>query len=149
MGTIPNQDESFVQVLDDAGQVLGASAGHDAPPLLTATEIRAAKRSPQLIGRGDHYRLYATPVQGGRRIVVAGVALETRHAALDKLDDSLQVAVPPAFVLATIAAYFLAAAALAPVERMRARAARSRPMRSRRGCRCPRPTTRSERSGRR
>ena len=123
LGTIPNQDESFVQVLDDAGQVLGASAGHDTPPLLTATEIRAAERSPQLIGRGERYRLYALPVRGGRRIVVAGVSLETRHAALDKLDDSLQVAVPPAFVLASIAAYFLAAAALAPVERMRARAA--------------------------
>ena len=33
------------------------------------------------------------------------------------------IGVPPAFVLASIAAYFLAAAALAPVERMRARAA--------------------------
>jgi two-component system OmpR family sensor kinase len=123
LGTIPDQGDNFVQVLDDAGRVLGASPGHSNPPLLTAAETRAAERSPQLIGRGNRYRLYAMPVQGGRRIVVAGVSLATRDAALDKLDDSLWIGVPVALVLASIAAYFLAAAALAPVERMRARAA--------------------------
>jgi two-component system OmpR family sensor kinase len=123
LGTIPDQGENFVQVLDDAGRVLGASAGHASPPLLSAAEIRSAERSPQLIGRGNRYRLYAMPVQGGERIVVAGVSLATRDAALDKLDDSLWIGVPAALVLASIAAYFLAAAALAPVERMRARAA--------------------------
>jgi two-component system OmpR family sensor kinase len=123
LGTIPDQGDNFVQVLDDAGRVLGASPGHASPPLLTAAEIRAAERSPQLIGRGNRYRLYAMPVQGGQRIVVAGVSLATRDAALDKLDDSLWIGVPVALVLASIAAYFLAAAALAPVERMRARAA--------------------------
>ena len=123
LGTIPDQGDNFVQVLDDAGRVLGATAGHANPPLLTATEIRASESSPQLIGRGNRYRLYALPAQGGRRIVVAGVSLATRDAALDKLDDSLWIGVPPALVLASIAAYFLAAAALAPVERMRRRAA--------------------------
>jgi two-component system OmpR family sensor kinase len=123
LGTIPDQGENFVQVLDDAGRVLGASPGHANPPLLTGAELRAAERSPQLIGRGNRYRLYAMPVQGGERVVVAGVSLATRDAALDKLDDSLWIGVPPALVLASIAAYFLAAAALAPVERMRARAA--------------------------
>ena len=123
LGTIPNRGDNFVQVLDDAGQVLGASAGHASPPLLSAAEIRRARASSQLIGRGSRYRLYAMPVQGGTRIVVAGVSLATRDAALDKLDDSLWIGVPAALVLASIAAYFLAAAALAPVERMRARAA--------------------------
>ena len=110
-------------MLDDAGRVLGASAGHANPPLLSAAEIRARERSAQLIGRGNRYRLYAMPAQGGRRIVVAGVSLATRDAALDKLDDSFWIGVPAALVLASIAAYFLAAAALAPVERMRVRAA--------------------------
>jgi two-component system OmpR family sensor kinase len=123
LGTIPDQGDNFVQVLDDAGRVLGASAGHANPPLLTNHEIGAARSSAQLIGRGNRYRLYAMPAQGGRRIVVAGVSLATRDAALDKLDDSLWIGVPIALVLASIAAYFLAAAALAPVERMRARAA--------------------------
>jgi two-component system OmpR family sensor kinase len=123
LGTIPDQGENFVQVLDDVGRVLGASPGHANPPLLTAAEIRAAQSSARLIARGDRYRLYALPVQGGQRIVVAGVSLATRDAALDKLDDSLWIGVPVALVLASIAAYFLAAAALAPVERMRSRAA--------------------------
>jgi two-component system OmpR family sensor kinase len=123
LGTIPDQGDNFVQVLDDAGQVLGATAGHANPQLLSAAEIRAAERSPQLIERGDRYRLYAMPLQGGERIVVAGVSLATRDAALDKLDASLWIGVPAALVLASIAAYFLAAAALAPVERMRSRAA--------------------------
>jgi two-component system, OmpR family, sensor kinase len=123
LGTIPDQGENFVQVLDDGGRVLGASAGHATPPLLSAAEIGAAQRAPRLIGRGNRYRLYAMPVQDGRRIVVAGVSLATRDAALDKLDDSLWIGVPPALILASIAAYFLAAAALAPVERMRSRAA--------------------------
>jgi two-component system, OmpR family, sensor kinase len=123
LGTIPDQGDNFVQVLDDAGQVLGASAGHASPTLLSAAEIRSARTSAQLIGRGNRYRLYAMPVEGGERIVVAGVSLATRDAALDKLDNSLWIGVPAALVLASIAAYFLAAAALAPVERMRARAA--------------------------
>jgi two-component system OmpR family sensor kinase len=123
LGTIPDQGDNFVQVLDDAGRVLGASPGHANPTLLSEAEIRSARASARLIGRGDRYRLYAMPVQGGRRIVVAGVSLATRDAALDKLDDSLWIGVPAALVLASIAAYFLAAAALAPVERMRSRAA--------------------------
>jgi two-component system, OmpR family, sensor kinase len=123
LGTIPNQGENFVQVLDDAGRVLGASAGYASPALLSRAEIRSARRSAHLIARGDDHRLYALPVQDGSRIVVAGVSLATRDAALDKLDRSLWIGVPPALVLASIAAYFLAAAALAPVERMRARAA--------------------------
>jgi two-component system OmpR family sensor kinase len=123
LGTIPDQGENFVQVLDDGGRVLGASAGHASPRLLSVAEIQLAERAPRLIERGNRYRLYAMPVQGGTRIVVAGVSLATRDAALDKLDDSLWIGVPPALVLASIAAYFLAAAALAPVERMRSRAA--------------------------
>jgi two-component system OmpR family sensor kinase len=123
LGTIPDHGENFVQVLDDAGRVLGASPGHATPPLLTGAEGRGARVAAQLIGRGNRYRLYAMPVQDGRRIVVAGVSLATRDAALDKLDHSLWIGVPPALVLASIAAYFLAAAALAPVERMRRRAA--------------------------
>ncbi|HEX5195028.1 MAG TPA: ATP-binding protein [Solirubrobacteraceae bacterium] len=123
LGTIPNHGDNFVQVLDDAGRVLGASAGYARPPLLSEAEIRAASRYAHLIARGDRYRLFALPVQGGTRIVVAGESLTTRDAALDKLDRSLWIGVPPALVLASIAAYFLAAAALAPVERMRARAA--------------------------
>ena len=93
------------------------------PALLTVAEVRTASASARLIQRGNRLRLYALPVASDHRVVVAGVSLATRDAALDKLDDSLWIGVPPALVLASIAAYFLAAAALAPVERMRRRAA--------------------------
>jgi signal transduction histidine kinase len=77
------------------------------------------------VGRGNRLRLYALPLPlpGGARIVVAGVSLSERDAALDKLDDALFIGVPPALLLATLAAYGLAAAALRPVELMRRRAA--------------------------
>ncbi len=41
LGTIPDQGDNFVQVLDDAGRVLGASPGHASPALLAETEIRS------------------------------------------------------------------------------------------------------------
>lgn len=126
LGTIrsgPAQPDNFVQVLDDAGRVLGASAGYASPPLLDPAEAARARTSPKLIGRGNRLRLYALPTESGARIVVAGVSLATRDAALDKLDRALFIGVPPALLLASLAAYLLAAAALAPVERMRGRAA--------------------------
>ncbi|MEV0905446.1 HAMP domain-containing protein [Streptomyces hokutonensis] len=52
-----------------------------------------------------------------------GVAREAQQAALDDLARELVTALPIVFVLATIGAYLLAAAALRPVERMRTQAA--------------------------
>jgi two-component system OmpR family sensor kinase len=123
LGTLPNRGDNFVQILDRAGQVLGASAGYARPALLSVPEILATLHSARLIQRGNRSRLYALPLPGGQQIVVAGVSLSERDAALDKLDDSLFIGVPPALILASIAAYLLAAAALRPVERMRSRAA--------------------------
>ncbi|OLZ62891.1 hypothetical protein AV521_40490 [Streptomyces sp. IMTB 2501] len=52
-----------------------------------------------------------------------GVAREAQQAASDDLVRELLTALPIVFVLATIGAYLLAAAALRPVERMRTQAA--------------------------
>jgi two-component system OmpR family sensor kinase len=123
LGTLPTSEDNFVQILDRSGQVLGASAGFANPPLLSVAEVRGAAQSPRLLQRGDRSRLYALPVRGGNRIVVAGVSLAERDAALDKLDGALFIGVPLALVLASLAAYLFAAAALAPVERMSRRAA--------------------------
>jgi two-component system, OmpR family, sensor kinase len=123
LGTLPIRGDNFVQVLDRSGRVLGASAGFGSPALLTAGERRSSARSAALIQRGNRFRLYALPLEEGRRIVVVGVFLSERDSALDKLDDALVLGVPPALVLASLAAYLLAAAALRPVEQMRRRAA--------------------------
>jgi signal transduction histidine kinase len=52
-----------------------------------------------------------------------GIAREAQQEALDDLVRELVTALPVVFVLATVGAYLLAAAALRPVERMRTQAA--------------------------
>jgi two-component system, OmpR family, sensor kinase len=123
LGQLPTSENNVVQVLDESGQVLGASAGFSSPSLLRPPEIPAAARGAQLIQRGKELRLYAMPLPNDHKIVVTGVFLAERDEALDKLDDALAIGVPPALLLATLAAYLLAAAALRPVEQMRRRAA--------------------------
>ncbi len=120
---LPAGDDNVVQVLDRSGRVLGTSAGPAQPALLHPSELAAAMRSPRLIQRGERFRLYSLPLPRVRRVVAAGVSLAERDAALDKLDNNLLIGVPPALLLATLAAYALAAGALRPVERMRRRAA--------------------------
>jgi signal transduction histidine kinase len=123
LGRLPPSADNVVQVLDRRGAILGASSGLSGPALLRRSEVGAAARSPRLIQRGETLRLYALPLPQGDKIVVAGVSLAERDAALDKLDNNLAIGVPPALLLATLAAYVLASAALRPVERMRRRAA--------------------------
>jgi two-component system OmpR family sensor kinase len=120
---LPAGNDNVVQVLDRNGRVLGTSAGPTQPALLHTSELAAALRSPRRIQRGETFRLYSLPLPREQRVVVAGVSLAERDAALDKLDNNLLIGVPPALLLATLAAYALAAGALRPVEKMRGRAA--------------------------
>ena len=114
---------SFVQILSPSGRVIGATAGYSSAALLSHAEIARAIRTRALIQRGERERLYAMGLADHRAVVVAGVSLSQRDAALDKLAHALLIGVPPALALASLAAYLLATAALAPVERMRRRAA--------------------------
>jgi two-component system OmpR family sensor kinase len=74
--------------------------------------------------RGD-WRLVAEPVQTprGRAALVAAASLATRDEALDRLSRELLFGVPLALAIAILAGYLVAAAALRPVDAMRARAA--------------------------
>jgi signal transduction histidine kinase len=63
----------------------------------------------------------ALPAGGGRSLVV-GRSLASREESLDRLRHEFLIAAPLALVLATLAGYFLAGAALRPVEAMRRRA---------------------------
>jgi two-component system OmpR family sensor kinase len=120
---LPGRGENFVQILDRQGRVLAASPGYDQPALLAGGEIAGAAEQPLLIQRHQQSRLFSMPINHGSAIVVAGVSLAERDAALDKLDNALVTGGPLALLLASIAAYGLAAAALRPVESMRRRAA--------------------------
>jgi two-component system, OmpR family, sensor kinase len=120
---LPTSPDNVVQVFDESGHVLGASGVLSQPALLRPGELPAAQDGAQLIQHGESLRLYALPLPKEHKVVVAGVSLAERDAALDKFDNALLIGVPPALLLATLAAYGLAAAALRPVERMRQRAA--------------------------
>jgi two-component system OmpR family sensor kinase len=116
------QGESFAQVIDANGVVVAAGLGSNTP-LLTHAELAQATRHPTLIQRRERIRLYAVPIDGGRRVVVVGVSLAEHEHALETLGAALLLGGPLALLVASVAGYLLAAAALRPVESMRRRAA--------------------------
>ncbi|MBS1887269.1 MAG: HAMP domain-containing protein [Actinobacteria bacterium] len=122
--------ESFAEVLEPNGAVVDSSAVIGSTDLLTAKELREAADDPIFIDRGSlpglhgGARLLAAPVStpAGKRIVVVGTSTEDRNDALGDLEQLLLIALPAALILASIAGYWVAAAALRPVDAMRARA---------------------------
>ena len=125
------RDESFTQVLDGAGRIVGASAGLEGRPLLTDAQLgRARARTVTLERPGpldpdDPARLLATPVQSDGRtlVVVVGASVDDNEEALGTLGLLLLVGGPVALLLASLAGYGVAAGALRPVEAMRRKAA--------------------------
>jgi signal transduction histidine kinase len=116
------------QVIAPDGQVLAATPNLTGQTALSSSELDTARRG-QLVG--DHTRLgnlegpvrvAAGPVTGGR-VVVAAESLADRDAAVADLRSELAIGFPIVLLAAAVGAYVLAAAALRPVERMRARAA--------------------------
>ena len=122
--------ESFAEVLDPAGKVIDASAVVQGANLLDPRQMRAALRQPIFIDRGalpglsEGARLLAQPIEtpAGRRIVVVGTSTEDRDDATTDLEQLLLIGLPAALILASLAGYGVATAALRPVEAMRARA---------------------------
>lgn len=123
--------ESFAQVLDSHGRVSDSSLAVGHHELLSAAELERALRGPIILNRGplpglqDESRLLAVPVsaRGEKRVVVVGTSTEARGESLADLAQLLLVGGPVALILASLAAYGVAAAALHPVEAMRSRAA--------------------------
>src|SRR5574337_988344 len=73
-------------------------------------------------GLGRDWRLYAERVPGRDGILAVARSLESRNEALHGLFREFLVVGPLALLLASLAGYGLAAAALRPVEAMRRRA---------------------------
>jgi heavy metal sensor kinase len=101
-------------------------------PALSSTAARArvlaggtAWWSSKISGRRDEWRLHAVPARanGERAVLVVAQTLAPREEALHRLARELVLGGPAALVLAILAGYLLAAAALRPVEAMRRRAA--------------------------
>jgi signal transduction histidine kinase len=121
----------FAQILDPSGRVFDASAGFQRRPLLSPPQLHLAQRGTatfdltSAIPRSGPARVLATPIhaQGRRMVVVVGTSLRDRNQALANITTLLLIGGPLALLLAALAGYGLASAALRPVESMRARAA--------------------------
>jgi signal transduction histidine kinase len=122
--------ESFAEVLTGNGEVVDSSETVGKHVLLTRAELRRALQVPLLINRSslpgfdESARLLAAPTRshGKQGVVVVGTSTEARNDSLTDLLQLLLLGEPAALILASLAAYGVAAAALRPVEAMRARA---------------------------
>jgi two-component system, OmpR family, sensor kinase len=123
--------QSFAEVIDGEGRVEDSTLARAGAVRLGAEQVAAAERGPLFIEdvllpeTGDRAKLLVVPVRGENqsRVVVVGTDTEARDEALTDLLQLLLIGGPVALLLASIAGYGVAAAALRPVEAMRSRAA--------------------------
>jgi signal transduction histidine kinase len=116
--------ESFAQVIGPDGTVLAAAPRalrHHAA--LRRSELGQARlRHITLVRdagpRGERARLLAGPVRTTGDVVVVGTSLEEATRAQHRLELALAVGLPLLVALVTIAGWFLAGAALSPVQEM-------------------------------
>jgi signal transduction histidine kinase len=129
----PQTADTAAQVLDaNTGAILSGSPTLGGRPLLTPDEITSGAAGEL---RVDHnmatrlpgpVRILVGPIHRGTAPAAVGVvaaSLAGRDAAVADLGEELAVALPLVLIAAAGGAYLLTAAALQPVERMRARAA--------------------------
>jgi two-component system OmpR family sensor kinase len=130
--TLAQAGESFAQVLDSRGRVLDATPQLRAGAVISGAHLRVALHRPLVVERTSvdglfgPSRLLAKPVTlrgGGTAVAVVGASLRDRDHALRSLRRLMLIGGPIALVLASLAGYAVAAAALRPVESMRRRAA--------------------------
>ncbi len=116
------------QIVAPGGQVLTATSNLTGQSVLSPSQLVTARRGQLIADRSrlgnmeGPVRVAAGPASGGR-VVVAAQSLADRDAAVADLRNELTVSFPLLLLATAIGAYVLAAAALRPVERMRARAA--------------------------
>jgi signal transduction histidine kinase len=122
---LPESGGAFAQIVDPAtGRVLDATPGH-ATPLLSRDQVQRAATRQLLVDPSDNARLLAGPVATSpSSVLVVGSSLAQRNRALTTLTELLFIGGPVMLILTCLAGYGIAARALAPVEEMRARAAR-------------------------
>jgi two-component system, OmpR family, sensor kinase len=120
-------DESLAQLIGPGGRVVYSSAGVSSSPVLTKDELARAERGPLFVNRDavagfdERLRLLARPTDSG--VIVVGSTREDREEALSSLGTVLLTGGPIALLLAALAGYGLATAALRPVGAMRGEAA--------------------------
>jgi two-component system, OmpR family, sensor kinase len=133
-GSVATRD-IVAQVLDLDGRVVKATKEAGPDPVIPLHAVRLAARNPVSTERAlgpepEQFRILAEPANspGSRnkvdRIVVVGTSLEETNKAVTRVKKAVITAGSVSVVLVTIGAWFLAGAALRPVERMRSQADR-------------------------
>ena len=119
---------TLAQVFDAQGAVVRTSALGVDRLLSPADASRAAAgqslfRTVRLDNPGGEWRVLAVRTVGTGQAVAVARSLQPRAETLNRLARELLIALPLGLLLASLAGYLLAAAALRPVEAMRRRAA--------------------------
>jgi signal transduction histidine kinase len=119
---------TLVQLLDATGRPVRSNPA-SLPSLLPADDATRSAHGAHILETlslerpAGEWRVIAVPTTDARGAVVIARSLAARDETLDHLLRELVVAGPLALLLASLAGYALAAAALRPVELMRRRAA--------------------------
>jgi two-component system, OmpR family, sensor kinase len=122
-------DEAFAQVVDANGEIVQSNDIVRGGPMLPVSVLRSIAApgffDRHLAGIDNVSRVFAVPVQtpAGRAVVIVGTSLQDRADQLLQLAVTLGIGAPIALLLLAVAGWWLAGAALAPVERMRSEAA--------------------------
>ena len=130
-GTLVEHGESFAELLSSSGGVLDSTAPGGTRSLLSPSELNRARHKaiffnrPSVPGLDESARLLALPVvRGSNKVVlIVGATRENRAETLRSLRNAFLIGGPLALILASLAGYGLAGAALRPIEAMRRRAA--------------------------
>ncbi len=124
--------ENYAQVLTPSGRLFDPKAQSHHPPVLDPAELRESRSDGAVLERADlpgfapeQTRLFVKPIrfEGSRLLIVETASLKDRNGTLGSMATLLLIGGPIALLLASIAAYFMAGAALRPVDAMRRRAA--------------------------
>ena len=126
-----NADGPTVAQLVNAGGIVVQSTPRTLRPILAGKVLGRALRgdtvwrSGSIAGLDNDWRVLTVPSQvgGGRGAIVVAESLEPREEALHRLVREFMLGGSAALLLAILAGYAVAAAALRPVEAMRRRAA--------------------------
>jgi two-component system, OmpR family, sensor kinase len=130
-GRLIEHGESFAQLVSTDGRVLDATASLRSRSLLNVQELRTASdrtvffNRSSVPGLNERARMLALPLRrdGQRVVLVVGATRENTAETLSSLRNAFFIGGPLALVLASLAGYALAGAALRPIEAMRRRAA--------------------------
>ena len=120
----PAPGEYVTQVVDSSGRVIRASPDAGKVPLLSAAQLKQARIGGLTLTEnrygGEPTRIKARSLaEGHGSVAIAGISLEPSEATLRQIIGALVIGGTILVIAGGIGAYWLARAALAPVERLR------------------------------